>query len=205
MIQRSRPLTEFRVQELQAAALRVISRKGLAGATMQEIADEAGLAKGTLYLYFKDREDLLEKAADFAFSKLGETLDAILPQIPEFSDQLLALIRTEIAFFDEHREFFRVYIALKQPPAEMHQKARRHRACHPRYAVHLARLEKLLKDAMDRGEVRRCDPGRLALFVSESAVALMLRRLTEESPPPADEDASWMADFLLHGLATKGD
>ena len=203
-MQRPRPLTELRVRELQAAALRVISRRGLAGATMQEIADEAGLAKGTLYLYFKDREDLLEKAADFAFSKLGERLDAIVPDIPQFSEKLRALIRTEIAFFDEHREFFRVYIALKQPPVGS-PNARRRRACHPRYAAHLARLERLLRQAMDHGDVRPCDPSRLAVFVSESAVALVLRRLSEEAPPPADEDAAWMTDLLLHGLATKGD
>lgn len=203
-MQRSRPLTEIRVQELQAAALRVISRKGLDGVTMQEIADEAGLAKGTLYLYFKDREDLLEKAADFAFSKLRARLDAMLPDFPVFSEKLFTLIRTQIAFFDEHREFFRIYIASKQPPAEAHANARRRRACHPRYAAHLARLETMLKEAMAGGEVRPCDPARLALFVAESAVALMLRRLTEETPPPAEEDATWMTDFLLHGLAAKG-
>jgi hypothetical protein len=32
----------------------------------------------------------------------------------------------------------------------------------------------------------------------------MLRRLTEDRPPDADADVSWMADFLLHGLSAKG-
>jgi len=200
---RSKLLSEFRTQEVQAAALRVISRKGLPGTTMQEIADEAGIAKGTLYLYFKDREDLLERAADFAFSKLEARLDATLPRLPVFSEKLLALIRTEIAFFDEHREFFRIYIAFKHRPEELHQSARRRRMCHSRYLTHLQKLEVMVGEAMKRGEVRPCDPARLALFVSESAVALMLHRLTEDSPPDAEEDVSWMADFLLHGLAAK--
>lgn len=171
---------------------------------MQEIADEAGLAKGTIYLYFKDREDLLERAADFAFSKVEAKLAEILPGIPVFSDKLQALLRTQIAFFDEHREFFRIYIALKHPPEEIHPSSRRKRACHPRYAAHLRKLETMLREGMDRGEVRECDPARLALVVSESAVALMLRRVTEDSPPVAEEDVCWMADVLLHGLAAKG-
>jgi hypothetical protein len=75
--------------------------------------------------------------------------------------------------------------------------------CHSRYLTHLQKLEVMVGEAMNRGEVRPCDPARLALFVSESAVALMLRRLTEDSPPDAEEDVSWMADFLLHGLAAK--
>jgi AcrR family transcriptional regulator len=203
-MRRSKLLTEVRTQEVQAAALRVISRKGLTGATMQEIADEAGVAKGTLYLYFRDREDLLERTADHAFSQLEARLGETLPAIPEIAGKLVALLRSEIDFFDEHREFFRIYIALKHPPDAVHQSARRHRMCHPRYARHLARLEAMLADAMARGQVRDCDPARLALFVSESAVALMLRRLTEDDPPDAERDVAWMADILLHGLAAKG-
>ncbi len=84
---RSKLLSDLRVQEVQAAALRVISRKGLNGVTMQEIADEAGVAKGTLYLYFRDREDLLERAADHAFSKLETKLGSTLPQISDFTGQ----------------------------------------------------------------------------------------------------------------------
>jgi AcrR family transcriptional regulator len=201
--QRPKLLSELRVQEVQEAALRVISRKGLAAATMREIADEAGIAKGTIYLYFKDRDDLLERTADFAFSKLGAELEATLPAIRDFPEKLTALIRTEVNFFDEHREFFRIYIALKNSPSEMHQTARRRRMCHPRYAVHLARLENMLRDAMERGEVRTADPARLALLVSESAVSLMLRRLTEDPPPKAEEDVSWLVDTLLHGLSAR--
>ena len=47
---------DFRVQSIQDAAMRVIARKGMAAATMQEIAEEAGVAKGTIYLYFRDRD-----------------------------------------------------------------------------------------------------------------------------------------------------
>jgi AcrR family transcriptional regulator len=203
-IHRSRPLPAIRVQEVQAAALRVISRKGIAGATMQEIADEAGIAKGTLYLYFKDRDDLVERAADHAFAKLTERLDATLPDLPTFREKLTALVQTEIAFFDEHREFFRIYVAYKQPPAEFYQNARRRRACHPRYANHLARLETILGEGMASHEVRPSDPARLALLVSESTVALMLRRLAEDSPPGAVDDVAWLMDFLLHGISAKG-
>lgn len=202
--QRSRLLPEIRTREVQSAALRVISRKGIAHATMQEIADEAGVAKGTLYLYFKDRDDLVESTADHAFAKLTERLDSTLPELPTFREKLRVLFRTEIAFFDEHREFFRIYIAYKQPPAELYQNARRRRTCHPRYANHLIRLENILREGMLSGDVRPCDPARLALLVSESAVALMLRRLAEEKPPEAEEDVNWLVDFVLHGIAVKG-
>lgn len=49
---------EDRPKEICAAALVVFAEKGFAAAKLDEIAKRAGLSKGTLYLYFKDKEDL---------------------------------------------------------------------------------------------------------------------------------------------------
>ena len=49
---------EERPREICAAALEVFAEKGFAAAKLDEIARRAGVSKGTLYLYFKDKEDL---------------------------------------------------------------------------------------------------------------------------------------------------
>jgi len=49
---------EDRPREICAAALDVFTEKGFAAARLDEIARRAGVSKGTLYLYFKDKEDL---------------------------------------------------------------------------------------------------------------------------------------------------
>jgi AcrR family transcriptional regulator len=49
---------EDRPREICAAALAVFSEKGFAAAKLDEIAKRAGVSKGTLYLYFKDKEEL---------------------------------------------------------------------------------------------------------------------------------------------------
>lgn len=43
------------------AALQIIGQKGLAGLKMQQLAKQAGMATGTLYVYFKDKNDLLNQ------------------------------------------------------------------------------------------------------------------------------------------------
>src|ERR687891_1363745 len=50
--------SEDRPREICAAALEVFTEKGFAAARLEEIAKRAGVSKGTLYLYFKDKEDL---------------------------------------------------------------------------------------------------------------------------------------------------
>ena len=52
------PDRERRRQAILQAARQVFARKGYEPATLEAVAREAGLAKGTLYLYFRDKEDL---------------------------------------------------------------------------------------------------------------------------------------------------
>src|SRR3569832_2303223 len=68
-------VSEFRIRTIQDAALRVIARKGMASATIAEIADEANIAKGTIYLYFRDRDELVEKTFETAISQLHERIE----------------------------------------------------------------------------------------------------------------------------------
>ena len=51
-------LLEFRTGEILAAARIVFARHGYGAATVDEIADAAGVAKGTVYLYFPSKRDL---------------------------------------------------------------------------------------------------------------------------------------------------
>jgi len=47
---------EFRKESICDAAMRVVARKGMKNVTVQDIADEAGVAKGTVYIYFQSRD-----------------------------------------------------------------------------------------------------------------------------------------------------
>jgi AcrR family transcriptional regulator len=167
---------------------------------MQAIADRAGLAKGTLYLYFKDRDELVESSADVVFSELLARLEAVLSEPRPLADALRALIATKLEFFDRHHDFLRVYVAARG--ADPHT-ARQRRAKRPQYARYVARLTQLLAAATARGELKAVDPARVALFLVEGVSAILLQRLTE-TPPPAEHDTRWIVELLLHGLAAPG-
>src|SRR3954451_204884 len=92
---------EFRVQSIQDAAMRVIARKGMAAATMQEIAGEAGVAKGTIYLYFRDRDELVEKTFESAMAHLMVQIDTAMEQAVPFETKIRAIIAAQLAFFRE--------------------------------------------------------------------------------------------------------
>jgi AcrR family transcriptional regulator len=192
---------EFRVQSIQEAAIRVISRKGMAAATMQEIAEEAGVAKGTIYLYFRDREELVEKTFETAIGELHKRIDAALDGKGPFAQRLRAVITAKLAFFNENREFFRLYHTLRMPEGSASQQRRQKRNCQPQYRARVDRLAAHLKLAMDAGEVRPLDPKRLALFLIETSTAIVLERLSEDAPPPESDDVELIVTTLLSGIA----
>ena len=144
---------EFRVQSIRDAAMRVIARKGMAAATMQEIADEAGIAKGTIYLYFRDREDVVEKAFENSMNDLHQRVDEALETPGTFEQKLRAVLAAQIGFFQTNREFFRLYISLRYPEGNAQQQRRQKRHCQPQYKSRVERIAAVLEDAMKR---RRC-------------------------------------------------
>jgi AcrR family transcriptional regulator len=72
---------DARPSDIVAAALQVFGEKGFAGARIEEIAQLAGVSKGTLYLYFETKGDLFRAVVH----------DAVLPNIDEIEQSILAL------------------------------------------------------------------------------------------------------------------
>ena len=190
---------EYRIQSLQEATMRVIARKGMTAATMQEIADEAGVAKGTIYLYFRDRDELVEKTFESAMTQLSAQIDSALEKDIPFDEKLRSIFAAQLAFFGANREFFRLYLSLRA--AEGSERHRRHKqVCHPRYQARVQKLADVLEAAMAQGEIRRVDPYRLALFIIEGSTSVIVERLTEDASPAAEADVELISGLILDGI-----
>lgn len=179
----------FRMRSIRDAASRVVSRDGVAGATIDAIASEAGIAKGTIYLYFKSRDELLDDAADYAVTELMEQLEAVIGSSEPFDVQLRRFFHTVLTYFNEHGEFFRLYQA-----ACTNQGGRS-----VRYRNYLGRIREWIGSAMAAEQVRRLDVDRVTLVVTESLSAVVRRRLLETGPT-LEDDAEWLASLFLNGL-----
>ena len=191
---------EFRIQSIQEATMRVIARKGMAAATMQEIADEAGVAKGTIYLYFRDRDELVEKTFESAMSQLHARVDAAIELDVPFDQKLRGMLGAVSTFFRENREFFRLYISMRFPEGNAQQQRRQKRTCQPQYQSRVQRVAEVLQQAMDRGEIGVTDPRRLALFIIEGSNAVIIDRVMSEPPSSVDDDVDFLTATILGGI-----
>lgn len=196
-------LEPVRIREIGDATLRVVSRKGLEATTMQEIADEAGLAKGTLYLYFDSREELVLHVAESAFEELQVAVSEALGRDVAFPERLAAAILTHVEFFERRRDFFRLFFSVAHPGPGVERSARQSRSCNPLYRAYLDRLASFFAQGQANEEIRPFPPDRLALFVAEGLAGLILKRLGETDPPPVEEDVRLVVDALTGGITAR--
>jgi AcrR family transcriptional regulator len=89
------------------AAEELFAEQGLANAHMNDIAARVGVAVGTLYNHFKDRDSLLVALIEWRRSELIARVDAFLdhPSSGDFRSDLTGLVKEMGAFFEEHKRF----------------------------------------------------------------------------------------------------
>ncbi len=96
-VRRERAKVERRASILRAAT-RVFSERGLAAATMDEVARKAGVSKGAVYLYFQSKDELYLEIATQAISDLVSSLKSI--DVPSSGNGLLFLRRLVVRYVE---------------------------------------------------------------------------------------------------------
>ncbi|NJM26034.1 MAG: TetR/AcrR family transcriptional regulator [Bacteroidia bacterium] len=78
-----RPRDEQKVANIKESAVRLVVKDGIDGFSMQKLAKAAGVSPATLYIYFKDRDDLIVTLAIEAIQRMAEaTLRGFAPDMP---------------------------------------------------------------------------------------------------------------------------
>ena len=95
---------EDKKARIMEAAISVFSRKGFPGATMDDVASEAGLGKGTLYLYFPSKEDLLKEILAGGLHILRERLQEIADDTGSARERLEAMAHLELELICTNRD-----------------------------------------------------------------------------------------------------
>jgi AcrR family transcriptional regulator len=103
---------ETTLQAVLAAAEEVFADAGLHAAHMGEIAERAGVAVGTLYNHFADREALLAGLAEARFKEMLANIDGALKASAErpFRERARALVVAMLTYYERHQKFMRIFL-----------------------------------------------------------------------------------------------
>jgi AcrR family transcriptional regulator len=89
-------------ERILIAALGLIGRQGVQRLGMAQIADAAGVARGTLYRYFPSRDHVLAAAADYDEARFSAGLDEVLDSVQEPEARIGAFVAFAFDFIRRH-------------------------------------------------------------------------------------------------------
>ena len=104
--------------QILEAAVKVFARQGFHQSTVAQIAKEAGVADGTIYLYFKNKDDILVQFFSFRAKQVFESFREEVDRAQNSLDKLRNLIHRHLAEFQRDKDGAIVY------QVETHQNSR---------------------------------------------------------------------------------
>jgi AcrR family transcriptional regulator len=146
------------------AAKRGFAASGFAGANINKIAEEAGISVGSMYKYFRTKEDLFLTLIEEYHKVIADSIDAVLARESSFAGRVESLLRACVDTSLADPEAVRLYIActteelsrLASPLSDSIE------------AVSASRYRALIAEAQGRGEVEASlDPGWAAFFLDD--------------------------------------
>lgn len=179
-----------RVQRIIDSATRLFARRHYHEVRMDDIAAEAEVAKGTLYLHFKTKEDLylalLVTGGNRLLKELEEQLST--PDTPEH--KLESFVRHVVAFFESYPYFLELVQRVEgMLPAGQDSPLKTNRT---RFYQMLTGLLKEFRGSRYKVE----DPGLAAL----SLMGMIKEILRFQPKPWPDSLAPWIVGQFLHGV-----
>jgi TetR/AcrR family transcriptional regulator len=147
--------------EILRAAEKLFAEKGFHGTTMLDLAKLSEFSVGTLYNFFKTKEEvyytLLIEKLDLFHSKLGTEIN----QHPHGLVQILALIEASVKFFQENQDFFRIFIQ-ERSTVELSVGAAAGKELRKRYLVYIDLVAKVMTKAIKKGDIQKFNPVEIA-------------------------------------------
>ena len=139
-------------QDVLEAAERVFSKHGYAAARMEDVAAEAGVSKGSVYNYFKSKQEMFMEVFHFSQINDRELFDKIVNSNISSREKILKIIETVLKRFDAHRNIGKLLMEF-WATAGRDEFAGFNEVLNNLYSDYLAVLEELISQGQSSGEM----------------------------------------------------
>ncbi|MBE3591170.1 MAG: TetR/AcrR family transcriptional regulator [Firmicutes bacterium] len=185
-------------ERILAAAAAVFAAEGYSRATMDGIAQRAGLSKGALYFHFASKEELflalMDHMAELLWASVGEALGSVRGA----SARIAAALRAALEVFERHPELTRVTVVQGATAGET--ALARQQALRDSFEDVIARyVEELVAD----GDAPPQDPRLTALALFGTVWAAVTEWATRPAPRPLAVMADGIIAYNLRGIGVR--
>lgn len=185
-------------ERILQAAIKVFAQSGFHATRVSEVAKAAGVADGTIYLYFDSKESLLVSLFEDRVEKLLTFMREELPKKPDAPARLRAVIDMQLGLLEGERDLAEVItVILRQSTRLMKEFAA------PRFTEYLDAIAKIVAEGQASGAFRQDVSPHIAaraVFGALDGIALTWA-LGRAEAGALNRAAGQLADVFLRGLA----
>jgi len=166
---------------------------------MDTIAEQAGIAKGTLYLYFPSKRDIYVAALRQGIRSLNDDTTRKVAAETGVLNKLRTFVTTRVEYFEQNREFFLIYHSeignfLPLPGKQGGEISEL-------YLQQAYMLEEILRAAAVQGEIRDLRPDATAFAVCDLTRGVIVQRMLGWSKAELGDDIRHLIDVIWRGIA----
>src|SRR5438552_1399507 len=137
-------------ERILRAAVKVFAKNGFYATRVSEVAKAAGVADGTIYLYFKSKDELLVSLFEDRVERLLSFMKDELPRHKRAKDKLRRVIEMQLGLLEGERDLAEVVtVILRQSTKLMKEYAA------PRFVAYLESIGRIIQEGQTSGEFRK--------------------------------------------------
>jgi AcrR family transcriptional regulator len=187
-------VSDFRRREILDAARSVFARRGFAQGIVDEIASEAKLAKGTIYLYFKSKREIYRAVLQHDMEALKKSTLERIDRASGLKEKIQAFVLARLENAEARREFFRI---MDSQSASLSLTRSQYRDW---MQEPVSRLAAAIEEAQKRGEIRPVPAERVAWIVADISRGAIQRRLLGQNDMAVREEAEFLTELIWAAL-----
>lgn len=192
--QRKRALTSMMRDGIYDAAIAVLERSGPDGLTMDRVAEEAGVAKGSLYNYFPNKSELLNFVHERTIEPLIQQTREVMARDLGAAEKLKGILHGWTTYIEGRRGLFNflfneyaIHKVIKLQDNVKHKEILQEVAC-------------VIRQGIEEGEFRPMDADHAAMLLMGGAKETYEQLNASQAPWNIDEIVDTMVSFFLCGL-----
>jgi TetR/AcrR family fatty acid metabolism transcriptional regulator len=185
-------------ERILTAAVRVFAKSGFYATRVSDVAKAAGVADGTIYLYFKSKDELLVSLFEDRVERLLSFVRDELPKFPSAPEKLRRVIEIQLGLLEGERDLAEVITVIIRQSSKLIKEY-----AAPKFAAYLDAIAQVVVEGQAAGDFRKDVSPHLvarATFGALDGIALLWALGRAEQGALA-RSAKQLADVLLRGLA----
>jgi len=188
-----------RKQDILDMAAKLFASKDFHSVTVDEIAEKVGLSKGTIYLYFDNKENIFFSILIERTKSLMQALSQAVESGKPFIECLRHFIFTYLEYFQEHESFFKIMHSEKTR-SSMEAHYQMHDYANESIGRFLEIVNALMFKGVEEGHLRSVDVLSMTKMLSGILNTFTYYRIFSTTDASPYEETEVILDLFLHGV-----